>query len=90
MVMIVLSWPAVGTSGVGSSVSRAERVAYLRFSLSYAALKDDSKESLGVSTGGSGGGRSYDFVAICGELSSIADRSSEELARPLFTGLRPL
>jgi hypothetical protein len=44
---------------LASSANRAERVAYLRFLVSYAMFKDGSKESLGVATEATGGGRSY-------------------------------
>ena len=84
--------PSAKTSFVffASSASRAERVAYLRFLVSYAMFKDGSNESLGVATEATGGGRSYDFVAIRGELSSEQIDVLKNMEDPFYTGLHPL
>jgi hypothetical protein len=84
--------PSAKTSFVffASSASRAERVAYLRFLVSYAMFKDGSKESLGVATEATGGGRSYDFVAIRGELTSEHIDVLKNMEDPFYNGLQPL
>jgi len=75
---------------LASSASRAERVAYLSFLVSYAMFKDGSEESLGVATEATGGGRSYDFVAIRGKLSSEQIDFLKSTKDPFYTGLHPL
>lgn len=53
-------------------------------------FKDGSNESLGVATEATGGGRSYDFVAIRGELSSEQIEVLKNMEDPFYTGLHPL
>jgi hypothetical protein len=60
------------------------------FTVRYAMFKDGSKESLGVATEATGGGRSYDFVAIRGELSSEQIDVLKNMEDPFYTGLQPL
>lgn len=53
-------------------------------------FKDGSNESLGVATEAIGGGRSYDFVAIGGELSSERIDVLKSMGDPFYKGLHPL
>jgi hypothetical protein len=75
---------------VASSASRANRVKYLQFLVSYAQMLYGCQESLGVATEATGGGgRSYDFVALRGKQSADQLNLLKTMDNPFSSKLLP-